>query len=388
MSEVVSVDASEGTNVTFVGGKAIEQTEAQESNLPQDEREAAKAAVKKAISEAAKATGEEAAETAKAQRKANPWRPDGAETTERGPDGKFLPKEAKAEAKPEAEPEEDLDLDKASVKQIIKAREKVAQIKREAKDESSKARQEIESSRAQLNQFYQQLEHQKAQLARETQRLQGLRSNPAQALREMGIDPQQYILDLAQDGTPEGEQKRQFKAIQDQIEEMKAWKQEQANHFQRQQQEQQLQYHKQVRQNAVGTFLKLGLDEEKYPHVSQFYGGRQKALVAEGDLISEEYRNLTGKEGSYEEILDYIEDELADRAKSWYSKTYGKAQKVSADTTPPKTQVKSAKGKSLNPEASGERRTLSPKDLRDLDSDERLEAAKQAVKQALASSKD
>ncbi len=52
---------SDESVVTFVGGKAVEQTEALESNLETDEREAAKAAVRKAI----EAAGDESADDAK-----------------------------------------------------------------------------------------------------------------------------------------------------------------------------------------------------------------------------------------------------------------------------------------------------------------------------------
>ncbi len=381
---------SEGPNVTFVGGKAIEQTETLGSQLSDDEHAAAKEAVRKAISEAATKAGEDSAESARSDRAKDPYKPPGTtkEVLERGPDGKFLPKEGADKKAPESESDDEaLDLDKASVKQILKAREKVANLKRDAKDELSKERQAFQAEVSQFRQFAEQVKAENVRIARDRESINALKKDPGRAIREIGYDPEQFILDLAQEGTPEGMQKRQFAELQAQIAEMKAWKQEQLNERQRQAHEAQMAHATAFRTQAVNDFLKLGLDDEKYPHVATFYKGRQKHLIAAGDLTAEEYRNLSGKEGSYEQILDYLEDELADSANAWYSKRSSGGQK-GVPGSQPKPQPKSSKGKSLSPDASGERRALVQKDLNDLDGDERHEAARQAVRVALAASRD
>ncbi len=385
--------------VTFVGGKAVEQTEGLDSNLEADEREAAKDAVRKAIQKA----GEDSADDAKSTRAKDPFKPAGTTRSEeaddsdadvapeRGPDGKFLPRDGKPKAKPDAQKaseatdDEPLDLDKASVKQLLKQRERVAAIKRDAKDEISKAQQEFQAQRNQFQQMQQQFAQERAQLQKERQSWQAIKSDPARAIREGGYDPEQFILDLAQEGTPEGQAKRQQREIQSQLAEIKQWREEQAQAQQRQQQQYRQHQEVQARQNAVQGFVKLGLDEEKYPHVANFYAGQERALVAFGDLAAEEYRHLSnGKEGSFEDILDYIEDQLAERANTWYSKKQKGGQRSDTQSTQEKPK---SKGKTLNPESSGERRTHSPRDLRDLDGDERLEAAKQAVAVAMAKSR-
>lgn len=397
------VEVTGGTDgspeVTFVGGKAVEQTESIGSDMPADEREAAKEAVRKAIQEA----GESSAKDAKENRAKDPYKPAGTKsdsedgTPERGPDGKFLPRDGSGPAKagrndskqgdgkgPEESTEEDIDPATASVKQLLKQREKVAALKKDAKDEISKERQSIQAEAQKIQQYYAELNRQKAALDRERQNLAMLKKDPARAVREAGWDPEQFILDLAEEGTPEGQQKRQYKELQAQIQEMKDWKAQQAKAAEEAQYRQYMHQAEQHRHHAVKTFLDLGTSEEKYPHVATFYQGREKLLIAAGDLIAEEFRNLSGREGSYEQILDYLEDELASSANKWYSKKHG-AQKVA----PPKEVVSpsKSKGKSLSPEASGERRAHAPKDLKDLDADERHEAAKQAVAVALAASK-
>ncbi len=394
---------SEESVVTFVGGKAVEQSEGLDSNLETDEREAAKAAVRKAIQDA----GDESADDAKSGKSRASGNkelqasddedvaPKREAPAERGPDGKFLPRDGtKPKEKPtgsdvasrlQGDNGEELDLDKATVKQLLKQRERVAAIKREGKDEVSRAQQEFQAQRQQFQQMQQQFAQERAQLEKERKSWQAIKSDPARAIREGGYDPEQFIMDLAQEGTPEGQAKRQHRELQAQLAEIKQWREEQAQAQQRQQYQAQQYQQAQARQNAVQGFVKLGLDEEKYPHVANFYQGQERALVAFGDLAAEEYRHLSnGKEGSFEDILDYIEDQLAEKANNWYSKRGKGSQK--ADTQNSQEKPKS-KGKTLSPESSGERRSHAKNVLLDLDGDERLEAAKQAVAVAMAKSR-
>lgn len=374
--------SNEAPEVTFVGGRAIEQTEQLDSSLPTDERDAAKEAVRKAI----EAAGRESAEDAKSDRAKDPFRPAGT-TPDRGPDGKFLPKDEKPVGKAEKgssdEEEEQLDLNKASVKQLLKAREKAAAIKREASDERSQFLREREEWQAQARHQQQEMQRQMAQLAAQQRAIQDLTRDPARAIRQLGLDPEQYIMQLAQEGTPEGQAARKQREIDAQLAEIKQWRDQQAQLLEQQKYQAQVQHIAQLREQAIADFTALGMQEEKYPLTSNFFKGNEKALVAWGDLAAEEYRQLSnGREGSYADILDYIEDQLAERSNHWYTKRNG--QKAVQEQ--PKAQPAKSKGMSLNPDASGERRALSPKVLDFKDDAERLAAAKDAVAVALAAS--
>jgi hypothetical protein len=400
--------------VTFVGGRAVDQTENLESALPADEREAAMKAVREAMSgkkdsdkgrsekvskakETAEEIGREVAEDAddiadkvsdpggvNKFRKSEKAKEESQEAPERGPDGKFLPKtDSKASSSPKDDvSDEELDLDKASVKQLLKAREKVANLKRTAAEMSKEQAKFADESR-QVQDAWRQIQAREAQLKANESRWQKLQQNPSEAVRALGLDPEAFIMNLARDGTPEGAMERRFRELEAKLTEANSWKEQQAEQqrqYQAHLQEQQVAH---ARTTAVQEFTKLGMDEDKFPHVSAFYKGRERALVAEGDLTAEEFRNLTGREGSYEQILEYIEDELADRAKAWYSKVGAKKEAASASRViPPK-----AKGKSISPDMSGERRSASPKDLKDLSPEDRLEVARQAVAAAMAGAK-
>jgi len=364
---------AEGSEVTFVGGKAIEQSEPLESNLDNDSREAAKSAVREAMQKAGRDSVEEAKRSSGDPFSVNPERK--------------APKESAPTKEDEAPSDEPIDFDKASVKQILKARERVASMKRDATDEISRARQEFDSQRAQFQQEQQQYQYQLHQLQRDREALHALKNDPGRAMRELGMDPEKWILDLAKEGTPEGQQERQRRELESRLNEMTKWRADQEKLAEEQRYNAQVQHIQQYREAATKAFTTMGMNEDKYPHVSNFYKGNERGLVAIGDLTAEEYRSLSGgKEGSFEDILDYLEEDLADRAKSWYSKNSG-VQKVSTPSIQVKP-TKGSKGKTLSPDVSGERRTLQPKDLAGLSDAERHEAAKQAVAVALAASRE
>jgi hypothetical protein len=385
--------SEESPQLTFVQGRAIEQHESLDSNLQPDEREEAKKAVREAIKKAQK---EAAAEESDSDPKEEESEKDSPKkgtsgTAERGPDGKFLPKEGKTSEKGKAtektddskgSEEEDIDVDKATVKQLLRNREKLANVKKEAKDEMSKLRQEMEAHKAELQRSFGELEAQKAALAKQRESMNALLNDPARAIRELGLEPERFIVDLAQEGTPEGRQNRKQKEIDSQLAEIRAWKEDQLKAQQRYQQQMREQQAHTQRQQAVQEFTKLGLDESKYPHIANFYDGNDRGLVAMGDIVAQEYRRLSGgREGSFPDILDYIEDQLAEKASKWYTKSQkNKSQKAEEIPTAKST------GKSLSPGQSGERRSMQAKNLKDLDGEERLEAAKQAVKLAIANS--
>jgi hypothetical protein len=369
---------SEVDNVTFVGGKAIEQHESLESTtLEGDERSAALAAVKEAIEKA----GKESAEDAKSDKAKDPFKPAGTvkeEPKARGEDGKFLPKK-----EVEEKPEEDFDPTKASVKQLLKNREKVAQAKKASVDEASKLQAELEARQRAFFDQQRQFQAEQERFRREQETWKNLKKDPGRAIREAGYDPEQFILDLAQEGTPEGQAAKKQRELEETIRSLKAWQEDLQKGADTWAQKQRQAQEAQQRQHLEQTFLGLAYNEERFPHVAAFYKGKDRLILAEGDTIADEFRTLSGgREATLEDILDHIEDELAEKATNWYSKT----NKVVKQAPTPQPSVPKSKGKQLSPQISSERVSLSSKELKDLDSDERYEAAKQAVKVALAAS--
>lgn len=392
-TENVSVEGESGEaggEVTYVGGRAVEQAtegDTHEGTDHGDELAAAKAAVKVALEE----EGKKAAKEAKSALDKDPL-----QKAARGADGKFKPdgdpaelevEAAKAKlakelekAEPKARKSEE-DEDASALRKALNERKEAAKYKAEAAAEVEKARNEA-------RQFYQQLQQEKAELAREKARLEILRKDPIRAIKENGWDPEEFILDIANDGTPEGQAKRAQRELQSQIAELRQWKQEQAEAAVKAQERAAEHAKAQQRRNVEQTFLNTAATRKddgshKNTHLVSMYKDDPEGLIIQADLVADKYRRATGQEATFQEIAEYLEE----RAAKWYkSMSSGSAPQVGAPVTQGKPTQGSATGKrSLSPNGSSERRSLGVK-LEDLDGDERRSAAMDAVRAALHAS--
>lgn len=389
------------SDVEFQGGRALEQTESMADGADANEnRDAARKAVKAAID----------AETKKSKPRsesADDPSPKGSSPT--GVHGSVKkvkvkdsgPKESSADEddetaegegghdghdesskKSKADSDAD-DEDASAVKKVLKNRAKIAKEKAVAAEEQRKWQGEFQRQKAELD-------HQRSQLQQQYQYFEHLKKNPVEAVQQAGWDPESFILDIAESGTPEGKQKAQLRAMQAQIDQHKSWQENlvkaQQQAFHQAQQRQAIQFRDTVEQQFLGACM----NEEKAPLTASFYKGREAALISEGDIIAAQYRELTGKEASVSDIAEYIEEQLAERANAWYEHKR-KAQASQQDeedesvaVVEPPAGAKRKSSKTLTPDhGSGERRALT-KDLTGLDDEELKEIAKQNVRLAIS----
>ncbi len=380
MADVEVVDSGESGEVTFVNGHAVEQTTKGEepSGDHGDELAAAKAAVKKAMEEDLKEEGKKAAKEAKSAREKDPLVP-----RDRGPDGKFLTSDPvekdKADAVKKLAKPDEADEDASALRKALTERKEQAKYKAEANAQLERDRQEA-------RQIYQQLQREREEIARDRERMALLRKDPVRAIRENGWDkPEDFILDIAQDGTPEGQARRQQRELERQIKELHDWKADQAKQIEAQRQEAEVNNRRSFRQNVEREFLNAA---SKHEALVSMYKGHEVGLIAEADVVAEQYRNVTGKEASFAEIAEY----LAERTERWY-KSRSKATSVPDSTgnqIEPVTQGRPTQGsatgkRTLSPAGSSERRSLG-NSYADLDGDERREAAMTAVRSAIHAS--
>jgi hypothetical protein len=368
-----------GGEVTYVNGHAVEQTTSgdEPDGDHGDELAAAKAAVKAALQD----EGKKAAKESKEHLDKDPLQK---AARERGEDGKFVKAEDDKSDKPEGkvakavkEPEEESDA--SQLRKALQERKEAARYKAEAAAE-------VEAMRTEARTFYQQLQKEKQEVAKEKERLAMLRKDPLRAIRENGWDPEEFILDIANDGTPEGQAKRLQRERDAEIAELKAWREEQKQAGIKQQeaakQQEKAHFRNQVEQEFLKTAAQRdGAGEHVNVHLVSMYKDDPGALCEAADRVAERYRATTGKEATFGELVEYLEE----RAAKWYKSMSERKGVSQADTsvTKGKPTPGSATGKkSLSPAGSSERRSLgSP--FKDLDGDERLEAAKEAVRIAI-----
>ncbi len=391
-TENVSIEAGEtgeaGGEVTYVNGRAVEQSTTGETPDGDhgDELAAAKAAVKLALAEEGKRAAKEAKEHLDKDPLQKARAADGKFKSDKDPAEQEL-EDAKAkladESEPKAKPKAKAEDEEASqLRRALQERKESARYKAEASAE-------LEKMRAETRQFYQQLQQEKAELVREKQRLEMLRKDPIKAIKENGWDPEEFILDIANDGTPEGQQRRQQRELQAQIAELANWRKEQAEVAQQQAVERENSQRSQYRQNVEQQFLRTAgarTNDGKHanPHLVAKYKNDPEGLVAEADRVANRYRDATGQEATFQELTEYLEE----REAKWY-KEMRDAESAPQDgvaVTQGRPTQGSATGKrSLSPAGSSERRSLGTA-IKDLDGDERREAAMEAVRAALHAS--
>ena len=328
------------------------------------------------MAEDAKEDGKQAAKEAKEARAKDPLVP-----RDRDADGKFKPNEADtidAEKAAAVKKLQEPDPDASALRKALSERKETAKYKAEANAE-------LERMRAEVRQVHQQVLRDKQEVAAERAKLARLRTDPIAAIRENGWEPEQFIMDIAQDGTPEGKAQRDARALRESIKELHDWKAAQANERQQQTQQREQYEQRQFRQNVEREFLgtvngKSETGEDTHPHLAGLYKGHEVGLLAEADVVAEQYRNATGKEATFSEIAEYLEE----RAAKWYKSMSGGAK-----AAPPAVQGKPTQGssgkKSLSPAGSSERRSLGTS-YADLDGDERREMAITAVRAAISHS--
>ena len=376
MSEI---DGGGSDGVTFLNGVAIEQAtegETHEGTDRGDELAAAKAAVKKVIDEEAKEEGKKAAKTAKEAREKDPLVP-------RDQDGKFQSTrdpvdEEKAAAV--AKLKKEADDDTSALRKVLDERKSIAKYKREANEQLEKDRSDVRRVHAQVQAQQRENEAERARFA-------SYRKDPLRLARESGYaNPEDYILEMAQEGTPEGQAKRANRDLLERLDRAEQWqKQELAQREQnaRRQQEDQSRSH---REQVERSFLE---EASKHEALVSMYKGHEVGLIAEADVIAEQYRRATGQEATFAELAEYI----AERTEKWYKNRSSKNQaspeataaQSAASSSGRPTQGSATGKKSLSPAGSAERRSLG-NSFADLDGDERLAAAKTAVRAAIHAS--
>ena len=374
-----------GREVTYVNGRAVEQTTS--GDTPDgdhgDELAAAKAAVKAALAEDLKEEGKKAAKESKEHLDKDPLQKTAAR--ERGADGKFVKDDAAdAPSKPRETVKDDAGEDASQLRKALQERKDAARFKADASAE-------LESQRNEARQLYQQLQREKQEVAKERERLAMLRKDPLRAIRENGWDPEEFILDIANDGTPEGAAKRAAREREAEFQEMRNWRKEQEAAVVRQAEHAKTQEKAHFRNQVEQEFLKTAATrgetgEHVNAHLVAMYKDDPGALCEAADRVAEKYRAATGKEATFGELAEYLEE----RAAKWYKSMSERKGVSQADTSVTKgrpTQGSVTGKKSLSPGGSSERRTLG-NSLKDLDGDERLEAAREAVRAAFNASGD
>ncbi len=333
-----------------------------------DTREAAKAAVREAVAAA------ESADEGKAEPRpaGDPSSVDPDAVAERGPDGKFLPKDGtkpKPKAKEEAAPVED-EATNAKVSKILRERERANEEKQSLKSE----REEVAKLRAEIA-------ADREEVTRERAKYAALKSDPVRAIREAGWDPEELVMALAKETTSEGALARKIRLQQEAIDaqqaKIKTWDEQ----IEAQGKAQAQQAEKARADATEKGFLAVALNAEKFPALARLKGRRERVLLDEAHEVAREYHRRTGEWASHDDLAEYLQSE-------WQSlmSPQESSQKLASASGKQASQPKAGtSSRSITTSQASERRSVSV-DPDEMDEDERRAAAREAVRKAVRES--
>lgn len=329
---------------------------------PADTREAAIEAVKEAT-----APFEESEDEEKPKAKADDA------PTERGKDGKFLPKDGKPVAKAKPEP-------KAEEEEVI-SNSKVAKLLRE-REERNEERQQIRQEREAIAREKAAFEAERAQVAKDREWLANLRKNPKLAVREAHKEygeqwsPQDFIMALAQDSTTEGQLQREQMSTKEELANIKKMIADYTERETQYREQINQQHQSQQAQATEKRFVSTAMNEEKFPHLVDQYEGHEDFLIATAHKVGQDYHARTGEWATDEEIAEYLDGLRKERiSKRTSSQSVGSA----LGKAPP---VRAQGSRTISTAGASEKRVVTQSPDGEMTEEERREAAKAAVKQA------
>lgn len=274
-----------------------------------------------------------------------------------------------APATPKQAQDASFEEEKAAIAKTLRERGRVFKEREAAKAEAEAIKAEAYQLKAQSEQMYRQVQEQAQWLA-------ALKKNPVQALRQAGLDPEDFIMSIAQDGTPEGQWEREKRELREKANAFDQWKQEQEEQRQAWQQQQLQEQQRSHRAQMVGQFIegskasthiKAAMDAGLYS---------DRTLIAEGDRVAREYFSITGHHAEVKDIVEYLDEQIG--------KAYSKLKAPAISVPPVSKPPVRARAASLSLDDASERRGLEAGSGKDELAEDRIDKAKQAVKAVMA----
>lgn len=289
-------------------------------------------------------------------------------------------KEAPAKDEPKAAAE--ADAPKSKVAAVLRAREEA----KAARDEAAQVREEAAAAKAEIAAMRAEAEKDRAEAKAERDRIQKLKTSPLAAIKELGWDHKQLVDEVVREGTPEWQaQKRyeqQFEAMRAELDEHKAFREEQKANAAKMGEEQA----KYARHQTEQRFL--GMVPPDSPIRSMFAEAARvlrmpvdRLIIQEAHRVADEYREKSkGQVASLEEVRDYLEH-LAQEVTGSHQRQG--ADEAATGASKVASQPKASGPRALSGSAASERRA-SPKPRHQWTPQEEREALKAAAEAAMA----
>lgn len=215
-------------------------------------------------------------------------------------EAKTEPAAAEAEAKPEEKGEEAPPAEN-KIAAVMRAKRQAQQIRDEASSEAARRAQE--------------LEHKERLLAeREAKVKEKLRSSPLEALRELGIDPREFLENAIKDP----EKLEPIAEVKRELDEVKRQNQELMQFIRREREEVARRSEEAQRESVRQQFVRETVGSDKYKALKAFYGSNPTGLVTRAEALIHECinRGMDPNDIQNSEIAEFLEQEAREHYNS------------------------------------------------------------------------
>jgi hypothetical protein len=254
----------------------------------------------------------------------------------------------------------------------------------QAQEAESQAVSQAQKAMQEAQRVHQEAQQLMAQARQAAQWAQQLKSDPIKALQAAGVDPEAFIMQLANEGTPQSLADKKLQEQDRKLKEFEEWKSAQERKAQEAAKQAQLAQIQQFRSSVETEFFQKVESSKHIKEAMEAGLFTKEDLVQKGDSVADQYRQLTGQEASLADIVAYIDSQVGKA----YQKLKG-TQQVAAPVIQPKPGPSAKKAPvTLSADDASERRSLDKQVSLEMDRDERIKLANKAVSQVVSKFKD
>ena len=257
--------------------------------------------------------------------------------------------------------------DEAKLKIFMRAKQQAQKTRDSAIEEARQMREQAQREYAEAQTLKREYEQSKQLLSK-------LRTNPNEAIRELGLHGKDFWEASLAEGQPDPvrDVKQTVESLQKQLE-------EQRQEYQQWQQQQLQAKQQQAAQQEQHMFLgHIATSKEAYPTLNALYGeDGTDELVAEAYKVAADFHARTGNYPPQEDIAEYLEYKHASRYKRLT------AREIAAEGQTRPTQSKRANGSRTLSTAVSTERASGGKSIDSLSDDEKVALARQAAEKAI-----
>lgn len=183
--------------------------------------------------------------------------------------------------------------------------------RREEAREKMRLREEIAKEKAEIEQHRHELSRKEQEVLEAAQYIRKLRNDPAAAVRALGIEPEDFIAQLANGATPEYKQKSELDSIRAELAETKRALQERSEREKQEQEQYRVRQAQQLAHRAESDFYRTAVSDD-FPTLKSLFSGEDAGyLIAKANDVAERYYQAAGKPAAYRDIAEYLEHQYS-----------------------------------------------------------------------------